>query len=241
MKKIIIIGATSGLGKGVAETYIERGYSVGVAGRREERLLELQKLAPDRVFPQVIDVTKKDATKNIDKLIAKMEGVDTFFLSSGIGLENIPLDPEIEIRTAQVNVEGFTRVVTHMFNYFKIKKDGHIAVISSVAGVKGLGGSPAYAATKSFQIKYIDSLAQLCTIEKYKIKLTNILPGFTKTDILPDKKYPFAMSSEKVVKIIVRAIDKKRRYVVADWKFALFTPILKRIPEWIWEKIPLKN
>ena len=151
MQKAIIIGATSGIGQEVARILVQQGWHIGIAGRREEALHALQATAPDRIITEQLDVTEETATLHlhnlikklggIDNLIKKLGGIDLFFLSSGVGHQNRDLQPDIELNTARTNVEGFTRMVTAAFNYFKEKGSGHIAVISSIAGTKGLGGT----------------------------------------------------------------------------------------------------
>ena len=111
-KSIIIIGATSGIGKKVAEGYISRGWKVGVAGRRAEELEALRLQAPNQVCTQVIDVTHEDSPQHLHALISQLGGMDIFLLSSGVGSQNPTLQPDIELRTAATNVEGFIRMTT---------------------------------------------------------------------------------------------------------------------------------
>ena len=158
MQKAIIIGATSGIGQEVARILVQQGWHIGIAGRRKEALHALQTTAPDRIVTEQLDVTEETATLHLHNLIEKLGGMDLFFLSSGVGHQNRDLQPDIELNTARTNVEGFTRMVTAAFNYFKEKGSGHIAVISSIAGTKGLGVAPAYSATKRFQNIYIEGL-----------------------------------------------------------------------------------
>ena len=80
--------------------------------------------------------------------------MDVFLLSSGIGKQNLSLYPDIELQTAATNVSGFIRMVNAAYHYFEQQGKGHIAVISSIAGTKGLGSAPAYSATKRFQNTY---------------------------------------------------------------------------------------
>ena len=87
-KKVIIIGATSGIGREVALVYIAQGWTVGVAGRREAELESLRAMAPEQVFTQVLDVTKDDAAEHLQTLIDKVGGMDLFLLSSGIGKQD---------------------------------------------------------------------------------------------------------------------------------------------------------
>lgn len=169
MQKAIIIGATSGIGQEVAKILVQQGWHIGIAGRREEALHALQAIAPDRIATEQLDVTEETSVSHLHNLIEKLGGMDLFLLSSGVGHQNWDLQPDIELRTARTNVEGFTRMVTTAFNYFKEKSSGHIAVISSIAGTKGLGIAPAYSATKRFQNTYIDALAQLARMQHLDI------------------------------------------------------------------------
>lgn len=130
MKQIIIMGATSGIGYETAKIYIRNGWQVGVAGRRKEPLEELKRLSPDRVFTQIIDITSPEAVPGLLLLIEKTGGMDVYLHCFGIGSQNKQLEPETEINTLRTNGEGFTRMITTAFNYFKETGSGHIAVIS---------------------------------------------------------------------------------------------------------------
>ncbi len=174
MKRIIIIGATSGIGLEVARCYLKAGWQVGVAGRREEELEKLRQSAPGQVCTQRIDVTREDAPALLEQLIMKTGGMDVFLLSSGIGKQNLSLCPDIELQTAATNVSGFIRMVNAAYHYFEQQGKGHIAVISSIAGTKGLGSAPAYSATKRFQNTYLDALDQLAHMNKLHISFTDI-------------------------------------------------------------------
>ena len=84
MKRIVIIGATSGIGKEVALAYIKQGWKTGIAGRRETALTELQSISPERVETETIDITREDAPVKINNLIEKTGGMDILLLCSGI-------------------------------------------------------------------------------------------------------------------------------------------------------------
>ena len=242
MKKAIIIGATSGIGQEVAKGLLLQGWKVGVAGRRQSSLEAFRTIAPDNIETEVLDVTKDDATEKLHKLIEKLGGMDLFLLSSGIGYQNIELNPDIELQTVSTNVEGFTRMVTAAFQYFHLHSGGHLAVISSIAGTKGLGVAPAYSATKRFQNTYIDALEQLAHMQKLNIRFTDIRPGFVSTDLLNDgKRYPLLMNPRKVATHIIRALNRKQRVVVVDWRYALIVFFWRMIPRWIWKRLPVKT
>ena len=241
-KKVIIIGATSGIGREVALVYIAQGWTVGVAGRRKAELESLRAMAPEQVFTQVLDVTKDDAAEHLHTLINKVGGMDLFLLSSGIGKQNYTLETEIELATAATNVDGFIRMTNAAYHYFEKQGHGHLAVISSIAGTKGLGAAAAYSATKGFQHMYIDALDQLSRMQKLNISFTDIRPGFVATPLLKSsKKYPMLMHAPIVALDIVDALKRKKRVAIIDWRFRLLVGFWRLIPKWIWLRLPVRN
>lgn len=238
-KKVIIIGATSGIGREVAKLYIARGFRVGIAGRRAEELEAIRKEAPQQVFTEVIDVTKEDADTHLLSLINKVRGMDIYLHSSGIGKQNPTLTPDIELKTGATNVEGFIRMVTAAYHYFAQQGHGQIAAISSIAGTKGLGIAPAYSATKCFQNTYLDALDQLAHMNRQNIHFTDIRPGFVATPLLKDDSYPLLMKATDVASSIVKAIDKRKRTVIIDWRYRILVFFWRLIPRCIW--LRLKN
>ena len=242
MKRAIIIGATSGIGQEVAKNLLSEGWQIGVAGRRQPALEALQRLAPAQIVIEALDVTQDDAAEKLQQLINKLGGMDLFLLSSGIGFQNLDLKTDIELSITHTNVVGFTRMVDTAFHYFKENGGGHLAVISSIAGTKGLGVSPAYSATKRYQKIYIDALEQLAHIQKLNIHFTDIRPGFVATDLLDDgKHYPMLMKPEKVGKQIIRALKRKQRIAIIDWRFRILVFFWRMIPGWLWKRLPIKN
>ena len=238
-KKVIIIGATSGIGREVAKLYIAQGFRVGIAGRRAEELEAIRKEAPQQVFTEVIDVTKEDADTHLLSLINKVGGMDIYLHSSGIGKQNPTLTPDIELKTGATNVEGFIRMVTAAYHYFAQQGHGQIAAISSIAGTKGLGIAPAYSATKCFQNTYLDALDQLAHMNRLNIHFTDIRPGFVATPLLKDDSYPLLMKATDVASSIVKAIDKRKRTVIIDWRYRILVFFWRLIPRCIW--LRLKN
>jgi short-subunit dehydrogenase len=241
-KKVIIIGATSGIGREVALIYIAQGWKVGVAGRREAELESLRAEYPEQVYAQTLDVTQEDAPEKLHALIEQVGGMDVFLLSSGIGKQNPTLETGLELATAATNVEGFIRMTNAAYHYFEQQGHGHLAVISSIAGTKGLGAAPAYSATKGFQNIYMDALDQLARMKKLNIQFTDIRPGFVATPLLNNqKKYPMLMEAPIVALDIVSAIEKKKRVAIIDWKFRIVVGFWRLIPKWIWLRLPIRN
>ena len=239
MEKVIIIGATSGIGWNVADILNKKGYSIGIAGRRCERLENFKAERGGVIETAVIDVTKDDASANLLGLAERMGGVDTIILCSGIGCQNVGLEMSAEIATTQTNVVGFTRMIDTAFNYFKENGGGHIAAVSSIAGTKGLGVAPAYSATKRFQNTYIQCLAQLSSMVGAKVTFTDIRPGFVDTDLLKSGHFPMMMRPEFVADKIVNAVEHKKRVITIDWKYRLLVAFWRLIPNFIWEKLKI--
>lgn len=242
MKRAIIVGATSGIGREVAKELLKEGWILGIAGRREEELKTLQATVPDRVFIQVLDITKEDAPQLLMQLVSRVGGMDLYFHSSGVGKQNRELKPEIEIPVFETNVTGFGRMVITAFQYFKEQKQGHLAVISSIAGTKGLGSAPAYSATKRFQNSYMESLSQLACMEQLNICFTDIRPGFVKTAILNDaNNYPMLMKPEVVARHIMKALNRRKKVVIIDWRYALLVFFWRMIPRWLWVRLKIQT
>ena len=238
MKRIIITGATSGIGRETALQYISDGWTVGLTGRRGELLERLQMLAPERIHTKVMDVCREDAADRLLELIGEMGGMDVYLHSAGIGFQNPSLNSRTELDTVQTNVEGFTRLVTAAFDYFKHRgTGGHIAVISSIAGTKGLGAAPAYSATKRFQNTYIEALSQLSHMQRLGITFTDIRPGFVDTDLLQNGHYPMLLRPADVARHIFRGVNARRRILVIDGRYRLLVAAWRLIPRWLWERM----
>ena len=240
MKRVIIIGASSGMGFEVAKLLLAEGCTLGVAARREDRLQMLKQMAPDRVEVQALDMTADDATVKLRDLIDRLGGMDLFFYASGIGKQNHTLSSDIELNTVNTNGMGFTRMTGEAYRYFAERGEGHIAAITSIAGTKGLGPAPSYSATKAMQNVYLQALEQQANARKLKIRFTDIRPGFVDTDLLKgDYHYPMMLKPEKVARQIVRAIKNKRHIKVIDWRYALMTALWRRIPRPVWRQMKL--
>lgn len=238
--KAIILGATSGIGKEIAIQLAEKGWKVGVAGRRTELLNSLVASHDNIIASRTIDVTREDAPALLLDLINEMEGIDLYLHSSGIGWQNIELDIEKELQTVSTNAMGVTRMVDTMFHYFESHPDhvGHIAVISSIAGTKGLGASPSYSATKRYVNHYLECLTQLCSIRKIRhIRLHDIRPGFVRTPLISGATYPMQLDVKPVAREIIRGIEHDKSIITVDWRYRLLVFFWRLIPRCIWIRL----
>lgn len=252
-----MMGATSGIGKEVARLLAANGYEVGIAGRREERLVQMAQATPGIVAHRQIDVTKEDAPTELYKLIEELGGMDLYFHSSGIGWENVALDPDKELKTVETNGVGFVRMVSAAYNWFaeqradeaKQRTEGdeqrasdkerkaRIACITSIARTRGLGAAPAYSATKRMQAHYLECLSQQARMRHLNISITDIRPGFVATDLIAGSHFPLQLKAEDVARTIVRAIEQGREVVTIDWRYRLLVAAWQLIPRWLWVRL----
>ncbi len=238
----IIMGASSGMGHAVARLLLEEGWRVAVAARRTSLLEPLQARYPDRVVVRLIDVNEESASQTLLTLMTELGKVDLYFHVAGVGYQNYDLDASRELLTVQTNAMGFARLVGTAYRFFAQQGSGHLAVLSSIAGTKGLGAAPAYSATKAFQNTYIQALEQQARIRHLPISFTDIRPGFVDTALLNDgKHYPMLMSTERVARHIVRALKHKRHVCVIDWRYRVLTALWRLIPNVLWRHLPIRN
>lgn len=170
-------------------------------------------------------------------LTRKIGGLDLLIISSGTGDLNEKLDYQIEKRTIETNVTGFTCIVNWAFNYFENQKQGHLVAISSVGGLRGSRIAPAYNATKAFQINYLEGLRQKAIKLKTNIFVTDIRPGFVDTAMAKGDGQFWVSTVEKATNQIFEAIKRKKKisYVTKRWK--LIGIILKRLPRQVYDRM----
>ena len=164
--------------------------------------------------------------------------MDLYFHSSGIGWENCSLDAEKEMRTVQTNAVGFTRMVLTAYQWFADNaRCGRIACITSIARTRGLGAAPAYSATKRYQSHYLECLAQLASMRRLPISITDIRPGFVATDLIAVSHFPLQLSAEHVAADIVSAVERGKNVVTIDWRYRLLVAAWRMIPRWAWIRL----
>lgn len=236
MKKIVIMGASSGIGYACAEALAKRGVKVGVAARHTRPLEELRRKYPDQVEYARIDVTKPAAVGQMEALIQKLGGMDIYFHVAGIGYENTSLDPEAEVDIFNTNTVGFVRCISAAYRYFRNNHiRGHIAAVTSVAGTNGLARLSAYSASKAAGQKWLVALEQLSNDSDAGITFSDIRPGWVRTPLLvPGNKYPMTMSLEYAVPRILKAIVRRQRVAVIDWRWNIVVGLWRMIPNIIW-------
>ena len=239
MKKIVIVGASSGICYAVAEAFASRGVKVGVAARRTEKLEKLHEKYPESIVVERIDICSPQAVEALNRLINRLGGMDIYFHAAGIGYKNPLMNPEEEVRIVNTDATAFARMICAAYNYFADNGiAGRIAAITSVAGTKGIGTMSAYSASKCFDSAYLEALDQLSRMKKQNISFTDIRPGWTRTPLLEDnRKYPLEMKLSEIVPQIIRAIVRKRRVAVIDFRWNLLVGLWQQIPHSVWVRM----
>jgi short-subunit dehydrogenase len=237
-RNVIVMGATSGIGRTIAVKLAQSGWRVAIAGRREILLKQLCLEEPNIICYRCIDITSDEAEDDFNLLTESLGGLDMYVHCSGIGYHNNSVDTTLEKSTATTNCVGFVKMVTCAYHYFSNQlTGGHITVISSIAGTRGLGAAPAYSATKRFQNSYIDALAQNAYMRRTGVTFTDVRPGFIDTDLLKGRHYPLTMPLERASELIVKAIISRKRRVVIDWKYRFVVWAWRLIPQAVWERL----
>jgi short-subunit dehydrogenase len=236
--KIIIIGATAGIGKTLAEIYINKGYEVGLTGRRINLLEEIKLNFHDKkIHIRAMDVADIDNSRNIfAELVEEMGGVDICVINAGVGFPNATF--EQEINTIDINVRGFVALANASYNYFMKNEGGQIVGISSIASIRGGRHAPEYNASKSFVSSYMEGLRLRAKKKGSSILVTDIRPGFVDTEMTKSNKEMFWVATpEKAAQQIYEAISAKKKvaYITKRWGIIAF--LLKIMPDFIYEKM----
>lgn len=231
-----VIGATSGIGKSLAEKFAEDSYNVIASGRRLELLNQLKEKYPEQttIFEQDVNDFFQNELR-LSQILEKYPQVDLVVHCAGIGEENPALDWETEQKTLQTNVLAAAHLYGLVFKHFKKQGFGHLAAISSIASLRGNRHAPAYFASKAFQVNYLESLyLKTKEIKPGKIYITDIRPGFVDTKMALGNEIFWLVPLPKAARQIYKAIRQKKRKVYISHRWALIAVVLKTVPSsWI--------
>lgn len=237
MNKVIIIGATSGIGRELAKMYAANNCLVGITGRRRELLDSLQEDFPDNIITECFDVAGDENIECIKNLTQQLGGLDLLIYNSGYGQPSEILDWEIDKNTTQINVNGFAEIINFTFNYFLLEGKGHIAATSSIAGIRGNSFAPAYSASKAYMSIYLEGLYIKAAKLKIPIYITDIQPGFVKTNMAKGDKQFWVSTVEKAALQIYTAIKNNKRKVYITKRWWLIAKLMQLMPIGIYKKI----
>ena len=238
MRKIVIIGATSGIGKKLAELYMNNDVKVVIIGRREDKLKEIAAIDSGKYIYKVCDISNTDVlTNQLDDIVNQLGCIDLMIITAGTGELNPELSYQLEEIALKTNVLGWTCVVDWTIKQFEKQGFGHLVSISSVGGLRGSGIAPAYNATKAFQINYMEGIRQKTNKVNNKIFITDIRPGLVDTAMAKGNGLFWVASVEKASKQIYAVIQKKRKIAYVTKRWILVELILKLMPSSLYCKI----
>ena len=238
-KKVFITGATSGIGESLAYVYSKRGATIGIAGRRADKLASVNKKCKElggNPISYTLDVKNQIACKeSAENFIEKTGGIDTVIANAGVGgPDKIFSGSSSAINhILKTNILGVTNTVLPFLPTMKNKQSGQIVIISSIASTRGFLGHGGYAASKS-AVKFLAD-AWGYQLERNNISISTIFPGWIATEMTEniDYKMWFLMDSDTAAKKIESAINKDVREYILPWQWRLIVPIIKAIPRWV--------
>ncbi len=214
-KKIWITGASSGIGKALAEKFANENWKVAVSARRENLLNEMAKNKNIFAFP--LDVTEDEKVKNVfSNILKEFKDIDICVFSSGA------YDPKLEQeinkeqikKIMNINFFGVVNCIKATEDYFKNKKKGHLSIVSSIAGYRGLPNSSGYGPSKAALTNLTESL--YFDFKKYNVRISLISPGFIKTPLTDKNEFsmPFIKSPEFAAEKIFNGLTKSKSFEI---------------------------
>lgn len=238
MKRAVVIGASSGIGAELAKQ-LSVDYSViGLAARRTQQLGELASEIGSETHIIPMDVSNTgEARQQLHSLIEDMGGVDLAVICAGTGSINPELNAELELKTIDVNVTGFTCLADILMNRFIEQGEGHLVGLSSVAALRGSGICPAYNASKAYMSNYLEGLRMKAARVGKSIIVTDIKPGFVDTRMAQGEGLFWVASAQEAARQICRLIKRRKThgYVTRRWRLVAW--ILKLMPGWMYKRL----
>jgi len=236
--RLWITGAGKGIGRAVAWEYATRGWSVAVSARTEKDLLDLAAQAEaaklsGKIVSFPCDVTDQDAMKQTFKAIENTMGpLSQVIFNAGTHIENPPAMFSVApFRTLmEINYMGAVNGLSAVLPAFMDRRTGHIAVVSSVAGYRGLPNASAYGATKAALINMCEALySQLQTAG---VALSVINPGFVRTPLTDQNKFPmpFLMEPEDAARAVYNGMEKRKFEIAFPTPFVMILKFLRILP-----------
>ncbi|HEX7330744.1 MAG TPA: SDR family NAD(P)-dependent oxidoreductase, partial [Pyrinomonadaceae bacterium] len=223
-KVVMITGASSGIGRGIALAVASRGAHLGLLARREELLDEIVGEARNvKAVAAAADVRDVKAVRDAaDRFRKELGPIDVLIANAGIGTSDhaTRLTPEHAANVIGINVLGAVNSVAAVMPEMVERKQGRLVAISSLAAYRGLSKSAAYCASKAAMSSYFESLR--IDLRHTGVGVTIIYPGFIKTDLTAGRnaKMPYLMELDDGVKKIVSAIEREKRSYAFPWQLA---------------------
>jgi hypothetical protein len=238
-KNILITGASSGLGAGMAREFAKRGRNLALCARRTERLEQLRRellaLSPDiRVFVRALDVNQDDQVFEVFRAFRDELGtLDRIIINAGLG-KGQPLGTghfRANRQTAQTNFVAALAQCEAALELFRAQNQGHLVTISSMSALRGLPRNlTTYAATKAGLAALSEGIR--ADLLRTPIRVSTIYPGYIRSEMNEKlKNTPFIVDTETGCRALVAAIEREPAEAhVPRWPWAVLGPIMKRLP-----------
>ena len=239
--KVILTGASSGIGEALARLYAARGATLGLVARRAELLERLKASLATPCETYARDVRDLGAMRSAAEAFIARHGVpDIVIANAGVSygtLTQIEEDVETFRETLEINVMGIVHTFHPFIDRMKARGNGTLAGIASVAGFRGLPGASAYSASKAAAIRYMEALR--IELRRSGVKVTAVCPGFIATPMTAKNPYPmpFLIDADEAARLIARAIDARKGYAVIPWQMAIVGRVLAVLPNAIYDRL----
>jgi hypothetical protein len=239
--RVIITGASSGLGLALARHYLERGAIVAAFARRGELLKTLSTEFSGQVICYALDVRDASAMQNAaNDFIARVGVPDVIIANAGVSLGTLTEyaeDIDAFQQVMDINVLGIVKTFQPFVAAMRAAQQGTLVGIASVAGFRGLPGASAYSASKAATIAYLESLR--VELHDSGVKVITICPGYIKTPMTANNPYtmPFILDADEAARRMVRAVERQTVFAVIPWQMDFVGRILKYLPNWIYDRL----
>jgi short-subunit dehydrogenase len=240
--RVIITGASSGIGAALARQYAAQGAALGLISRRLEALSVLREtLSSAPVSTYATDVRDANGmARAAADFLARHGGVDIVIASAGVSagtLTERSKDRAVFQEIFDSNVLGMVNTFAPFIEPMRAAGRGTLVGIASVAGFRGLPGSGAYSASKAAVIAYLESLR--IELRSFDLAVTTICPGYVATPMTQKNPYPmpFLLAPDEAARRMVRAIAQRKRHVVIPWQMAIVGVVLKAMPRPLYDAL----
>ncbi|MFZ5523161.1 MAG: SDR family oxidoreductase [Pseudomonadota bacterium] len=240
-RRIVISGASSGLGMALARHYLERGAIVAAFARRGELLQGLAAEFLGRAFCYALDVRDAVAVQQAaDDFMARNGCPDVVIANAGVSagtLTEYAEDIDVFQQVMDINVLGTVKTFQPFIAPMRTAQAGTLVGIASVAGFRGLPGAGAYSASKAAAISYLESLR--VELRGSGIKVVTICPGYIRTPMTAINPYPmpFILDAGEAAKRMAKTIDRQAAFIVIPWQMNLVGYLLKVLPPWLYDRL----
>ena len=246
-KNVMITGASSGIGRGLAVELSRRGARVGLIARRADTLTEIVneiEAANGKALAIPADVTNAESVSAAaDRIRSEFGPIDLLIANAGVGatVDAAELKGSTVAGVINVNVLGAANSVSAVVPEMVKRGSGHLVVISSLAAYRGLPKSAAYCASKAAVSAFFESLR--LDLQPRGIDVTIIHPGFIKTPLTAGRhaQMPFLMELDDAVAKIISAIEKRKKSYAFPWQLASVVRAGMIMPNFMYDWISRRN